>query len=286
MDLNPENKWECQNCSKMFETNRRLTRHMVTHDPDAKVKCEVCDIIVKNRTTLSSHMWRLHSNRKRPSCGTCHRPFPTFASLRRHTDAIHNAEERPRFPCTFPGCGKTYLHKGGVSQHVKAEHTENPVRFRCTLCGKEFKVRSKLAQHIRTHTTEKPYNCATCGRGLAKIEARKRHQMTHLEKSARDVSKCHICPQTFISWSGLQYHIRFTHENLRDYLCPVCDKRFCHASTLKRHVEEIHNTGKIHFCDKCEYKSYSKANLASHRMRHNAAKYGCYFCGKKFFTFS
>ncbi|OXA45291.1 zinc finger protein 726 [Folsomia candida] len=286
MDLKPGKKWGSPKCSKTFETYNGLTRHSVCHDSDAKVKCEICSVICKNRPTLSSHKWRFHSNRKRPSCHICHGVFSSSISLRNHIEIMHSKKERPRLPCTFPGCGKTYLTKGNVVRHVQIEHTQNSVRFPCTLCGKEFKRRNELEQHIPTHTTEKPHKCATCGRSFAHKGTLTSHEMTHLEKSTRPVLQCHVCPQTFLSRSALQSHIRVEHENQRNYPCALCNKRYSKPSYLKRHVVARHAANKelIHSCDKCEYRTHAKANLAYHRLHHNAARYGCYFCGKKFFT--
>ncbi|OXA45234.1 oocyte zinc finger protein XlCOF19-like [Folsomia candida] len=286
MDLKQGKKREC---SKPSRTYSDLSRHVVTHDPDAQVKCEVCRKIFKNRDTLSGHISRIHGNRKRPSCDTCHRVFSNSCNLRRHIDDAHGTSERPRFPCGFSGCEKTFVNKYLVSTHMKTEHVENPIRFPCTLCGKDFKTRTELGKHIRAHTTEKPYTCASCGRSFAQMGTMKRHEMTHLEKSARDMFQCHVCPQTFLNRTSLQHHIRVGHENQRNYPCSSCDKRFSTSRDLMRHVEAVHATNKekIHSCDKCEYKSHSKANLANHRVRHNtmARRHGCYFCGKKFYTF-
>ncbi|XP_021961676.2 PR domain zinc finger protein 5 [Folsomia candida] len=204
-------------------------------------------------------------------------------SLRRHTEAIHITHERPRLPCGFVGCDKTFLKKQNVSRHVRAEHAENPVRFRCTLCGKEFKMKIELESHVPTHTTEKPYNCATCGRSFALRRTMKSHEQTHLEKSARDIFQCHVCPGTFLKKGGLQAHVQVVHENRRNYPCTICDKRFSSSSELKRHVEARHVTNKelVHSCDKCEYRSYSKVNLTHPVRRHNPANWRkCYFCNK------
>lgn len=119
----------------------------------------------------------LHTPRDRPSCDTCHRTFYTPATLRRHIASVHNTKERPRFPCGFPRCDKSYLSKNIVSQHVKTEHTENAVRFPCPLCGKEFKNRYKLERHISTHTKEKAYSCSTCGRSFAELTDVKCHEV-------------------------------------------------------------------------------------------------------------
>ncbi|XP_035712468.1 zinc finger protein 25-like isoform X2 [Folsomia candida] len=246
MDLKPGKKWECSKCSKTFKTNTKLTRHMVTHDPDAKVTCE------------------------------------------KHIDTGHGTMDRPRFPCTFPACEKAYLIKGHLSRHINTKHAENPVIFPCTLCIKEFKTKFELEVHILTHTTEKPYNCATCGRSFAQKPHLKRHEKTHLEKSTRDRSKCHICPQTFVTRVSLQCHVRIVHENQRNFPCKLCDKRCSNSTGLRRHVEAKHTLNKellkIHPCEKCEFKSHSEAYLAKHKIRHNAARHECYFCGKKVFT--
>ncbi|XP_035712267.1 zinc finger protein 135-like [Folsomia candida] len=284
--MNPSKEWECSKCPKKFKTNKNLTMHLDLHDYGAKVKCEVWGKVSQNGPALNAHLARFHANRERPSCDTCHRVFSSFSYLRRHMDTTHSTKERPRLPCTFPGCEKTYLNKGDVAKHVKLEHAQNLVRFPCTLCGKDFKTRGELKQHIPTHTTEKPYVCATCGRGFAHNGVMKRHEMTHLEKSTRHVSKCHVCPQTFLSRITLQQHIRVVHENQRNYPCLFCDQRFSKSSNLKGHVEAKHaaKEERIHSCDKCEYKTHSKPYLAAHRIRHNATKHGCYFCGKRCIT--
>ncbi|XP_035712239.1 zinc finger protein 2-like [Folsomia candida] len=190
--MKPGKKRECSKCSKTYQSKKALRRHLVTHDPDAKVKCEICGIISNTRFTLAAHMKSTHSSR--PSCDTCHREFSAVSSLQRHIDTVYSAKERPRLPCTFPGCEKTYLSNDKLSKHAKTEHSENPVRFPRRLCGKEFKTRVDLTQHIPTHTTEKPYTCATCGRSFAQKGAMTSHEKTHVEKSGRDKFHCQVCP--------------------------------------------------------------------------------------------
>ncbi|OXA47381.1 oocyte zinc finger protein XlCOF26 [Folsomia candida] len=273
MDLQPGKNRERSKCSKPLKTNYDLTRHMVTHDLDANFKCQVS---------------KYNCSLKRPSCDTCYRVFFSSANLRQHINTVHSRMDRPRFPCTVPECWKTYLDKRSLSKHMKTEHAEKPIRFPCTLCGKELKTKHDLENHISTHTSEKPYNCATCGRSFAFKGKMKLHQMTHLEKSSREVIKCHICPQTFLSRDVLFRHVRVVHENQRNHPCVVCDKRFSSSSNLRRHVEARHPANKelkIYSCGKCEYRSHSKHNLTQHSVRHNAARHGCYFCGTKFLMF-
>ncbi|XP_021961651.2 zinc finger protein 724-like [Folsomia candida] len=214
MDVKPEKKYECSKCSKAFKANYELTQHMVTHDPGAEVKCEVCGKIYRNKFALSTHKSKLHN---------------TMVGRR---------------------------------------------RFPCTLYGKEFQTKAELDQHILTHPTEKPHKCSTCGRSFTHNSGMRLHEMTHLEKSVRDVFQCDVCPQTFFGRSEQQRHIRRVHENQRNCPCTVCDKRFSNSYHLKRHVEAVHETDKerIHACDKCWYRSHSKHNLANHSIRHNPAR--------------
>lgn len=122
-------------------------------------------------------MWGYHTNRERPSCVTCHRAFFNSTTLRNHIKRAHSTKERPRFPCSFPGCEKTFLNKIYISQHVKTEHAQTPILFACTLCGREFKLKNHLNNHFSTHTKEKSFKCATCGRSFALKMNLKNHEV-------------------------------------------------------------------------------------------------------------
>ncbi|XP_035713717.1 zinc finger protein 628-like [Folsomia candida] len=141
MDSNPEKKWKCLHCSLAFKRERDFNRHLVTHDPNAKVKCKDCGQILKNPVTLYRHVSHMHTNRVRPACNICNDTFFNHFHLRKHIDNVHIKKERPRFPCRFPGCEKTYLNKRSLSAHTKTDHVENAVRFPCTLCVRGMYLR-------------------------------------------------------------------------------------------------------------------------------------------------
>ncbi|XP_035712276.1 zinc finger protein 708-like [Folsomia candida] len=289
MNTQRGNSLVCPTCSKTCTTKQNLNHHMVTHDADAKVKCKICGKILKNPLTLSAHIKMVHTDRVRTSCDICHRVGSTPWNLRLHLATAHSTEERPRFPCGFLDCDRSYLTKGDLSKHIRAEHAENPVRFPCTLCGKEFKSRQNLTTHIATHTTEKAHTCSTCGRGFGDWAAMKRHEVTHLEKCTRKIFKCELCPQTSSSRGNLRTHVQSVHEKQRNHPFAFCDKRFSTLINMRTHVERTHptNTVKIRSCDKSEYKSHSKVNFARHEKRHNSTnRRECYFCGRQLVSFT
>lgn len=39
------------------------------------------------------------------------------------------------FPCTFPGCSRSYLHSKNLKDHIKAVHTQHEARFTCPIEG-------------------------------------------------------------------------------------------------------------------------------------------------------
>lgn len=113
-------------------------------------------------------------------------------------------------------------------------------------------------------------------------------QVTHLEKSSREMLKCDICAQTILGRASLQRHVRHVHEKKWNYPCSYCEKKWISNKDLKRHVESMHpaDKEKIHPCDKCEYKSHSKFTLTRHvPHNHTAKRHECYFCKKRFARF-
>ncbi|XP_021964853.2 zinc finger protein 70-like [Folsomia candida] len=132
----------------------------------------------------------MHSGKSKLFCAICPGEFTTASGLRKHIERFHTGIERARLPCGFPGCEKTYLNKNHLVTHFNVEHAENPVRYGCTLCSKEFKRKEHLERHTAAHTTEKPYKCQTCGAGFGQHSSLKKHELIHLDKSARHVLKC------------------------------------------------------------------------------------------------
>ncbi|OXA47343.1 Zinc finger and BTB domain-containing protein 21 [Folsomia candida] len=93
MGSTQENDYNCSTCS----TKKQLSNHILTHDPGAKLKCQVCGKVSKSSKALSRHVSMYHANRERPSCDICLRVFSTAKHLRTHIATVHSTLKRPSF---------------------------------------------------------------------------------------------------------------------------------------------------------------------------------------------
>ncbi|XP_035712969.1 gastrula zinc finger protein XlCGF57.1-like [Folsomia candida] len=270
-EINRIRKWEC---SKRFKTNAHLRRHVVVHDLDGQIKCEICG---KTLTTLSlpGHLSNVHGNQENLPCDICHKEFRSLPYLRQHIKTAHCATPRLRIPCRFEACGKSFMTKASLRTHFKTEHEANSVRFACPICGKKFKLQGALTQHLGTHTTEKPFKCGTCGRSFVTMSVlRLHHQAIHLDNSARIRFTCPECPWTFLSKSGIHCHTKYYHSTLKQYSCPSCQFKTQYKINMSTHFKRMHDPAsrRLFECYFCGRKLISRAGLDRHINTHTTER--------------
>ncbi|OXA42998.1 Zinc finger protein 28 [Folsomia candida] len=266
-----EEPYACQICGARFRQSTCLRRHERIHkrkpeEANVTVNCEICGKTIKN-TRQRYHFLAFHNGRPKQKCVICHREFIRPSELRRHIESVHSTKERPRFPCGFSGCGKTYLDKKQVLNQFRMEHVPNPVRFKCTFCRNVFKTRSDLERHIGTHTTERPYPCQTCGSRCTSHTTLRAHEGKL--KSPKPYKKSPARPKPYwkkpdppgptgISWAknpARPKPYRRTHleRSIRTtFRCQFCPSTFLHNSTKWKHVKASHENRRYpcNICDK------------------------------------
>ena len=136
----------------------------------------------------------------------------------------------------------------------------------CKICGKLFIEKSKMIQHVKAHANPKPKICEKCGKGYPNTVSLKLHMSTmHVDN--RDMFQCSECANMYTNKSSLAYHMLSAHDPSLFFACITCDKTFNHKRLLKIH-ELTHKDTKDFKCDKCEALFKRASGLLSHQKRH------------------
>ena len=148
------------------------------------------------------------------------------------------------FHCNF--CGKSYMQKGSLRDHVKFSH--NGEGFMCTICNHLARNKIDLTSHVDgVHGTKKYL--------------------------------CNICGSKFAQKTGLRTHTKAVHDKIR-YNCGECTHVSTTLSSLGWHMKQKH-TGIIYSCENCAFKSKTTYALERHQNGHCSSKkdYSCHHCG-------
>lgn len=150
----------------------------------------------------------------------------------RKLDAEMNPKQR--FPCTWPGCTKSYTKKCHLSRHIKDFHTKSS-QVKCPECEAVLSCMDSLKSHLLTHEEKKPI-CSTCNKELSNQSSLSRHML-----SAHGDNGKIACPQCkkLISKSNLRLHIKRIHEKSVQFPCEKCGKILASKANYDYHVEKV-----------------------------------------------
>ncbi|KAJ0172638.1 hypothetical protein K1T71_011777 [Dendrolimus kikuchii] len=122
--------WECGICSREFQHQYTLLRHLPTHTDERNFHCVACGKSFRQLSTLSQHR------------------------------AIHSTER----PYSCEVCNKTFNRVSTLISHRKTHSDVKP--YRCHICAKGFHQKGNLRNHLFTHTNARPYRCNICMKGF------------------------------------------------------------------------------------------------------------------------
>lgn len=175
--LSQSTKYRCEECSKCFNGNYKLRRHMLSHSKVKPFQCEECQQRFSQRGHLKEHM-------------------------RKHTGS------RP-FECTE--CGSSFTRSGNLKTHMRI-HTGEKV-YNCEYCAKPFSRYNGLQKHLTVHTGAKPYSCSYCGKCFSQLGHMRTHERRH---TGVKPYRCHICEKTFADGSDYRRHTKIHDKGNRD----------------------------------------------------------------------
>ena len=150
--------------------------------------------------------------------------------------------------------------------------SKKSLKYGCRMCD----VRVETAQALRDHHqgAHSIMYCTECRKAFNNQLSLTRHEYEHKNHPYT----CDICGDSFPFESQLATHA-LTHNNRRKHACTytTCSKRFKNLGDRNRHVKE-HSSPWLQCPDCPEYKTKSKRDFESHRLKHN--KIERYFCDK------
>lgn len=174
--VHTEKRFSCAEC----------TQHLQKQDPGMEDTESSADqsFIFPTYALLQEHVRTVHP----PKCPNCSITCSTSRELRRHLEVAHGdvtLDERKVFPCTEPGCDRSFTKRGNLTVHIRTVH-EGEKRFACGEtdlfaskkvigwdghgCGKRYGSKLALEEHVRT---------AHLGFQNAKAERRQRLGLDH-----------------------------------------------------------------------------------------------------------
>uniref|UniRef100_A0A1A9W702 Protein krueppel n=1 Tax=Glossina brevipalpis TaxID=37001 RepID=A0A1A9W702_9MUSC len=250
-NLCTSNNFKCDNCGKIFLTEKNLEAHIATHTNEQT--CLECKKTCGSIEELSAHMIDEHNRNPRNQCNVCKKVFTMKTSLMDHM-RIHSGEKP--FLCTI--CGKSFRQNSNLRQHLM-RHT-NEKNFKCDVCLNAYVTKAELFSHKRSHTGDHPFNCEICGSRFTSSSSLQKHRRKH---TGERPYACEFCPMRFTALNILKNHRR-THTGEKPFKCEHCNKSFSQKGDCQMH-QRTH--GEKDFSCVCGAKFSKSSNLRYHRRR-------------------
>lgn len=219
------------NCPSRFTRKEQLKRHLATQHPSEvqlitipsltvpPSKTYVCGVegcqeTFPKWTAVVKHRREAHPPPATHVCALCSRTFGRARNLRLHVERVHlglRVSDRPSrtFPCTWPGCERTFSSRNAAKVHLATVH-----------------------ENIR------PYSCEQCGRNFGHKHLLTRHRRTHKDEEGLPSSSQYIVPDAPSLVDRLVGSGYF--GEARPLGCPHCHQRFARAYDLQRHLSAFH----------------------------------------------
>jgi predicted RNA-binding Zn-ribbon protein involved in translation (DUF1610 family) len=166
-------------------------------DEEGQFTCHVCGLEFIKREALNYHIKRNHENPQGYKCPKCPRMLKSESGLKYHMN-IHDGFT---FSCHM--CPKVLKSKHGLAYHMNIHNCTQA--FLCNDCGKSFVTKQKMQNHVRAkHTMERPYVCDTCGAGFVRSDKLLIHKR-RVHTGERPYS-CEHCDWKGVDSSDLIHH--------------------------------------------------------------------------------
>ncbi|KAH8302702.1 hypothetical protein KR044_009780 [Drosophila immigrans] len=183
-----ESCFECNICGMKFLFEKRLTRHLKTHekrdkaddddDDESSAKPAAVVAEVKQATQIvppkPRDPRRVELVDMAQLAGTAVNPIPSVSVPA--WPHLNFTKKEGQFIC--PECGKAFNHLANMKLHYKVVH-QKIKDYACRFCPKRFSKSQYLKCHENIHTGETPYACQTCGKSFKHYGTLSKHRQSH-----------------------------------------------------------------------------------------------------------
>lgn len=175
-------KFPCPICRKEFHLKARVQQHLLSHSDVCPFTC-FCGISFNRSGNLAQHLKQKHSvvdeneNIELFKCSICNIKLKSKIKLKSHI-AKHIGDKKP-YDCEL--CGKKYAAVVKYKNHMRTHTGERP--FACTFCSRSFSSQANMKQHELIHQDIYPHRCTICDRVFKRIQSLTIHKRTHTGNS-------------------------------------------------------------------------------------------------------
>lgn len=172
-------------------------------------------------------------------CKYCDKNFRSpYLYFKHCASTVHeiNAPEKQQLVCEI--CGKLFVKKYQLEQHLHRVHIQNKPSFKCEYCGHKSTNKPNMDRHLSLHLeNKKEVICEQCGKAFYNLITLKDH-IAYVHTEERDF-KCDQCDKAFKRNSELIRH-KTCHSELRPHVCAICGVSYKRSTHLRRHEETQH----------------------------------------------
>ncbi|CAK1547532.1 unnamed protein product [Leptosia nina] len=328
--------YSCEYCGKAFRAKNTLRCHLESHLDIRKYECTVCfkkfrksthlkwtddtiylngDDFIAYSNELNNEVLQKRDNDTDSISDNEDEPLSNIAAVQNTTSSYenfynalikfrnhfaqgHEGRTYPDFTESssdeetgevdineYDDLSKINMRRDRMDEKTRLELNEvqskidGKVFFTCKLCGKNLSSSHTYLFHKNIHTGERPCVCHVCGKTFSAPSGLQRHIKETHERIKRYV--CALCAKTFVNSQNLRQHMR-VHTGERPYVCPQCGKRFTQSGSLHVHLR-IHTDSYPFNCTECGAQFRIRSGLSRHKLKHSGERpHVCVNCGKSF----
>ena len=173
-------------------------------------------------------------------------------------------------------CGHGCDTQSQLISHKRNHWQEH--RFKCFLCFQSFASEDAMKTHRRLHGLNSQYECFVCGDEFTAEPALQYHVNNHFGcvVSLRggilsEGLRCVLCYQDFPTLEDLVNHQKETHPDKNMWKCNLCPQRFISNNILQKHIKNDHfsSKGKPFQCETCLDCFATVPELLKHKKDHH-----------------